>query len=197
MVQAGGRRVNSAKSLVALGSNVTSYFGTPVETVKAALRAMNDGPTRLIAQSRLYLTPFIPAGTGPDVVNAVALIETRLTPVALLQHLHGIEAEFDRRRETRWGARTLDLDLLSMDDLVLPDQRAFRRWQELAPEAQKAQAPEGLVLPHPRLQDRGFVLMPAAEVAPDWRHPVLGLSITEMLVALPAEALDGIAAIEG
>lgn len=158
---------------------------------------MNDGPTRLIAQSRLYLTPFIPAGTGPDVVNAVALIETRLTPVALLQHLHGIEAEFDRRRETRWGARTLDLDLLSMDDLVLPDQRAFRRWQELAPEAQKAQAPEGLVLPHPRLQDRGFVLMPAAEVAPDWRHPVLGLSITEMLVALPAEALDGIAAIEG
>lgn len=196
MDQAGGRGVNSVDALIALGSNVTSYLGTPVETVKAALRALDDGPTRVIAQSRLYRTPFIPAGTGPDVVNAVALIETRLAPDALIAHLHGIEARFDRTRASRWGARTLDLDLLSMADLVRPDQSTFCRWQEMNPLEQQEKAPETLILPHPRLQDRGFVLVPAAEVAPDWRHPVLSATIREMLAALPAAEVAAIRPVE-
>lgn len=197
MVQAGRGGKVGTKSLVALGSNATSHLGPPIETVAAALRALDRGPVRLVAQSRLFRTPFVPAGGGADVINAVALVETALSPDALLQHLHRIEAEFARTRSVRWGARTLDLDLLSMDDLVLPDQTTFRRWQEMAPEDQKVQAPDGVVLPHPRMQERGFVLVPAAEVAPDWRHPVLGLSVAEMLALLPAAEVSAITPVAG
>jgi 2-amino-4-hydroxy-6-hydroxymethyldihydropteridine diphosphokinase len=73
-----------------------------------------------------------------------------------------------------------------MGDLVLPDAQTHRRWRELAPEDQARQAPDQLVLPHPRLQDRAFVLVPLCDVAPDWRHPVLGLTARALLAALPA-----------
>lgn len=197
MAQANIRSKTGGIALVALGSNATSRHGNPSETVKNALAAIDRGPLRVVASSRLYLTPFIPTGAGDDVVNAVALVDTDLGPEALLDHLHGIEAEFDRTRGIRWSSRTLDLDLVAMGDRILPDRSTLTRWMEMPIEAQKREAPEGLILPHPRLQDRAFVLVPAAEILPDWRHPLTGQTIAQMRDALPQDEVAAVSVLEG
>lgn len=192
MVQAGKTGGIDAKVLVALGSNATSQHGDPVRTVESAMRALDGGGLRLAARSRLYRTPFVPAASAPDVVNAAALLDTELPPEAVLERLHAIEADFSRTRKTRWGNRTLDLDLLIVGDHVLPDLATYRAWRDLPAEEQRARAPDRLVLPHPRMAERAFVLVPAADIAPDMRHPVLGRSLAELRDALPAEDLAAV-----
>ena len=187
MVQAGQSSEFDAEALVALGSNATSRQGDPAKTVEAAVRALNRDGVRVVAQSGLYRTPFVPLGAGAEVINAAVLLATSHTPEALLAELHRIEADFGRSREVRWGSRTLDLDLVAMGPEIRPDRASFVRWQKMAPSMQRSVAPDALILPHPRMQERAFVLVPAAEVAPGWRHPVLGLTVREMLLALPPD----------
>lgn len=176
------------KALIALGGNAASRYGSPRETLEMALEVLDVGAVSILARSQMYQTPCFPAGAGPDYVNAVVLVETRLSPEALLELLHELEADFDRVRTTRWASRTLDLDLLLMDQKIRPDQSTLREWVNLSPLEQQEKAPGELVLPHPRLQDRAFVLVPAAELWPDWRHPLLGKTLAEMLADLPDAA---------
>ena len=149
------------KAYVALGANL----GDPPAQLEQALARMSRLPgTRLLACSRLYRTaPLGPAGQ-PDYCNAVAALDTVLAPEALLDALQGIEAESGRLRGEHWGARTLDLDLLMLDDLACATPR--------------------LTLPHPQLAHRRFVLQPLAEIAPGLELPGHG-RIEARLAALP------------
>ncbi|MEY4984889.1 MAG: 2-amino-4-hydroxy-6-hydroxymethyldihydropteridine diphosphokinase [Pseudomonadota bacterium] len=148
---------------------------------------------------RIYTTPCFPAGAGPDYVNAAAAgpVPEGWDARRILDLLHRVEADFGRTRETRWGMRTLDLDLLAVGGQVLPDAAVQDAWRDLDPAAQRLRAPDRLILPHPRMQDRAFVLVPLADVAPGWRHPRLGLTVAEMLARLPPDECRAIVPMDG
>ena len=178
--------LSEINSAIALGSNETWQGLTSAELLHAALKSLSQLPQiEVLRVSRFYQTASFPAGSGPDFVNAAALIRSRLPAEGLLSALHQVESDFGRRRIKRWGARCLDLDLLFCADAVVPDTAEFRRWYHLDAAQQRNEAPGSLILPHPRLHERAFVLGPLMEIAPEWCHPVLGLSVAQMFEALP------------
>jgi len=183
---------NDISSYIALGGNVTSLYGPPETTLRAALAQLESDSVRVTRVSRFYSTPAFPAGSGPDFVNAVAELRTGLSATALLAHLHAVEAEMGRDRHARWAARTIDLDLIAHGGEIHPDAAGFDAWRLLPLAAQQTRAPKGLILPHPRLQDRAFVLGPLCDVAPDWVHPVLGQTAAALFEALAQEDRDAL-----
>jgi 2-amino-4-hydroxy-6-hydroxymethyldihydropteridine diphosphokinase len=181
--------------LIALGGNLPSTMGGPADTLRAALSALGQAGAGVLAVSRFYQTPCFPAGAGPDYVNAAARIACDASAAQMLALLHDVEAQFGRERVQRWGRRTLDLDLIAAGDQVLPDRQVHAEWRDLPSDQQTLRAPDRLILPHPRVQDRAFVLIPLADVAPDWCHPVLGLTVRQMVDALPPEARKEVVAL--
>ncbi len=184
------------QALVAFGSNLDFGGNPPKAVLIEAIKALEAEGLSLTRLSKLYLTPCFPIGAGPDYVNAAAVVTLRhnIEPEKILAALHRIEARFGRERISRWAGRTLDIDLLAVGDLVAPDLVTYRHWQRLALSEQVRLAPDQLILPHPRLAERAFVLVPLADVAPDWRHPVTGQSVTEMLAALPRADREAVVA---
>jgi len=160
--------------LLGLGSNLPSpKHGGPQQVVEAALACLVHQGVELLAASPWYRTAPEPIADQPWFVNGVAAVRYDDAPERLLDRLNEIEVEFGRVRRERWGARILDLDLLAFGDVV-------QNWCNGKP-----QEPNRLVLPHPRLHRRLFVLQPMRDVMPGWRHPVLGQSVEQLIDAVP------------
>lgn len=170
--------------LIAIGSNQPFEYIQPFELVQEAIKRLTDRKLRITAVSRFYQTPAFPKDSGPDFINAVVAADTNLTAEEVISVLHEVEKTLGRDRESRWAPRTLDLDLIDYAGAVLPDLATYRTWAGATPEVQQSKAPEQLILPHPRLQDRGFVLLPLRDVAPDWIHPVTGESVDALIARL-------------
>ena len=182
--------------LVALGANLGASLTHNAQVLREALAMIeSEGRVRVARASRIYRTPAYPPGSGSEFANACAELSAPMEPEAMLSFLHGIEARVGRQRSQRWGARSLDLDLLAMGAQIRPDAGTQAEWMALPPARQAELAPAQLILPHPRLHERGFVLQPLAEIAPDWVHPALGQSVAALLAGLSPDALAGIAPI--
>lgn len=148
---------------IALGANLPSRHGAPRETLQAVLGLFASKGMAILQRSSWWRSAAHPPGDQPDYVNGVVEVATQFDPPALLALLHELEAEFGRVRRQRWEARVLDLDLLDYQG------------------RQSGPGDEPPVLPHPRLRDRLFVLLPLQEVAPDWRHPADGRLIADLV----------------
>lgn len=152
---------------IGLGANLPSpSFGAPKATLTAALERLEAVGVHVTARSRWYESEPVPKSTQPNFINALVRVETALTPAALLAVLHRIEKEFGRAKGVRNAARCIDLDLIAYGDKVTRG--------ETVPQ-----------LPHPRMHERAFVLMPLREIAPRWYHPFLGCAVDELIERLP------------
>ncbi len=151
---------------VGLGANLPSPdYGTPEATLAAALGYFAAAGVTVAARSAWYRSAPVPRSGQPWFVNGVAAVETALAPGPLLSALHRIEAAFGRVRRERWGPRIIDLDLIAFHDKVLA-------------------APGGPEIPHPHMHERAFVLLPLADLAPEWRHPVLHSGVQDLIAGL-------------
>jgi 2-amino-4-hydroxy-6-hydroxymethyldihydropteridine diphosphokinase len=154
--------------LIGIGGNLESaQFGPPRDTLAAALAALKEKRIRILTRSGWYRTEPVPRSDQPWFVNAVVSLATELGAKDLLNALQATERQFGRVREEPNAPRILDLDILDYQGEVMDT--------------------TSLVLPHPRLHERRFVLIPIAEIAPDWRHPILELTAVQLLAQLSSE----------
>ena len=153
--------------LIALGSNLTHpVYGAPRDICEAAIASLARHDIITTQKSSWFSTQPVPISDQPWFVNGVIAVRTPHDSELILRILHRVEDDFGRVRQAMNEARILDLDLLAFHDTV------------------RDQSP---ILPHPRLHERGFVLYPLAEIAPDWHHPVTGQSVAAMIALLPVE----------
>ena len=150
------------QTAIALGSNTGDRLGN----IRQAVMLLEERSLRISASSDVFETPPWGMENQPRFLNACVLAETDILPRALLELLLNIESDLGRIRRYKWGPREIDLDLLFYDDQVFNE--------------------SGLVLPHPQMHRRAFVLVPLVQIAPGWRHPVLGKSIRELAGSLDA-----------
>ncbi|WP_430475521.1 2-amino-4-hydroxy-6-hydroxymethyldihydropteridine diphosphokinase [Thalassospira lucentensis] len=156
--------------LIAFGANLpTEEYGAPAQTLKAALqRLAKDGDISIDLVSSFYETAPVPISDQPWYVNGVARVSTSLSAHDLLERLHEVEAEFGRVRRERNAARVIDLDLIAYGRELLREDA-------------------GIQVPHPRMTERAFVLLPLRDVAVGWVHPVLGRTVEDLISDLPAD----------
>jgi 2-amino-4-hydroxy-6-hydroxymethyldihydropteridine diphosphokinase len=175
--------------LIAFGSNLFNQFTESVRVINAAIEELSSLGLVLVRTSGFYRTPAFPKDSGPDFVNGVVLCETSLAAGQVIAALHSVETLLGRTRKQRWEARVIDLDLIDFDGQIIPNRAVQAVWRELPLDQQMTQTPEQLILPHPRVQDRPFVLIPMRDVVPDWADPVSGQTIDALIARFDAVTL--------
>ena len=171
---------NNHQFLIALGSNKNLGPLKPLDILKKAIAELKQSEISLVSLSRFFESPAYPEGKEPNFVNCAIKIQVKCSPQEILQKLHKTEKNFNRKRDIRWGARTLDLDLLAQDGQIFPNEKIFREWYNLPMVEQMKKSPNNLILPHPRIQDRAFVLLPLLDIDPNWIHPILRKTALQM-----------------
>jgi 2-amino-4-hydroxy-6-hydroxymethyldihydropteridine diphosphokinase len=167
--------VQSKTLLLALGANVAGRWGSPRETLTRALRELQTKGVITIGVSNYYTTDPVSDTPQPRYLNAVALAETHLAPATLLRVLKQLERRAGRRTARAWSQRPLDIDILDYGGRRIG-------WPVGRRERGR------LILPHPEMHGRAFVLVPLRDVAPRWRHPALGRRVDQLLAQLkPAD----------
>ena len=166
--------------IVTIGSNQRLIDSSSTDVLSTALSRIAVSVGSITSLSRFFQTPAFPKGSGPDFVNAALVVRAQGSADEILEKLHAIEHELGRVRETRWGQRTIDIDLVAVEQKIIPNSEIYRKWQLLPFSQQSKIAPDQLILPHPRMQDRAFVLGPMMEICPDWVHPVIQKSVSQM-----------------
>jgi len=155
---------------IGIGGNLLSEnFGSTSEILAKALQVIGIKISAVIRCSPLYRSAPVPVTDQSDYVNAVFELSTDIPASDLLNRLHEVEAEFGRVRTVINAARTLDLDLLTYHDHII-----------------EKKGESNLTVPHPRMHERAFVLLPLRDLVPDWVHPVIGKNIDELICVLPA-----------
>lgn len=150
------------KVYISFGSNI----GDREQQINEALNKLQQVcDTELVTVSSLYETAPVGGVIQDDFLNGAAIVETSLTPIDFLNEIQRIELELGRERKVHWGPRTIDLDVLLMDDYIIEHER--------------------LNVPHPYMHERSFVLIPLAEIAPEAVHPILNKSINELVTVDP------------
>ena len=182
--------------LIALGSNISLGNVLPLGIIKRAIVELVKSEINVLSISRFYETPAYPEGSGPNFINCVIKAKANCSSKEILQKLHQIEGKFERKRVSRWGARTLDLDLLAVEGQVLPSRKIFQKWFDLPFIEQKKKVPSELVLPHPRIQERAFVLLPLLDIEPNWTHPKLYKTAVQLYEELPKQAKKNIQVVQ-
>ena len=166
MAETEKQNMKSGGVYIGLGANLAREGSTPAQTLEAAANELHKLAGPVIARSSFWTSPAWPDPKDPAYTNAVIELDTDLSPERLLNIMQGIENVFGRVREKRWASRTVDLDIIDFRGLERSDER--------------------LDLPHPRAFERAFVLLPLAEIAPDWIDPATGRHIKDLVAALDA-----------
>jgi 2-amino-4-hydroxy-6-hydroxymethyldihydropteridine diphosphokinase len=157
-------------AFIGIGANLPSLgCYTPRATCEAAIKALVLAGISIESQSSWFKSAPVPASAQPWFINGVVSIEISLEAPALIGVLQDIESKFGRTRTTKNAARTLDLDLIAYADYV-------SGWEQ--------GADDKLILPHPRMHERKFVLLPLHEIAPDWCHPIFQTPIKKLISKL-------------
>lgn len=167
--------------IISLGSNVAGRWGDPATTIRRALNELNRSNITILRYSALYCTSPYGVTDQPLFLNAAAVVRTGLPPLVLLSMLKELENQAGRIHTRRWGPRALDVDIIDYNGRIMT-------WSP--PRCQPINLRRGkhgaypLILPHPQMQSRHFVLRPMQDIAPFWHHPVSGRSIKQLIARL-------------
>lgn len=164
--------------LIALGSNLTNdKFKTSRDVLEAALLLLEESGLRILQKSSFFASAPVPKSDQSWFVNSAVEVSSAEKPEVILKILHDVENKMGRVRNKHWGERLIDIDLIAFGDKILPSVARWNAEEQL----------NGLVLPHPLMHMRHFVLCPLAEIAPDWCHPIFHKSTREMLNETPPD----------
>ncbi|WP_417793115.1 2-amino-4-hydroxy-6-hydroxymethyldihydropteridine diphosphokinase [Terasakiella pusilla] len=162
--------------LVGLGANLPSpRFGTPVETLEACLETFKDHGLTIIKRSRWYKSAPVPMSDQPWYINGVVAVSTDKSPRDTLKTLLEIENSFGRVRLEANAPRVLDLDLIAFHDLILEDEGKIED--------------KPFCVPHPRMHERSFVLLPLQDLDKNWKHPKLDSQLLDLIAKLPQDQI--------